>query len=73
MARIGIITCSNCTHQTQETNCLSVVCLADMRKHKGRFNHYPKDGPLELVRFVHRDGCPTAAASCKIFCWSKQV
>ncbi len=42
MARIGIVTCSNCA---QETNCSSVVCLSDMRKRKGFFDAYLK---LEL-------------------------
>ena len=39
MARIGIITCSNCT---QESNCASVVCLADMRKRRGFLSRIPK-------------------------------
>jgi predicted metal-binding protein len=63
MARIGIITCSNCA---QETNCSSVVCLADMRKRKGHFDHYPKVEPLELVGLVHCAGCPTKIAPAKI-------
>lgn len=63
MARIGIITCSNCA---QETNCSSVVCLADMRKRKGRFDRYPKEDALELVGFVHCAGCPTSMAPRKI-------
>lgn len=37
MARIGILTCSNCT---QDTNCAAVVCLGDMRKRKGFFERY---------------------------------
>ena len=37
MARIGILTCSNAT---QESNCGSVVCLGDMRKRGGFFNAY---------------------------------
>jgi len=40
MARIGIMTCSNCT---------SVVCLSDMRKRRGFFSRYPKDQPLDLL------------------------
>jgi hypothetical protein len=44
MARIGILTCSNCT---QESNCASVVCQADMRKRLGFFERYPKDEPLD--------------------------
>jgi len=63
MARIGIITCSNCA---QDANCSSVVCLADMRKRRGRFDLYPKDAPLDLVGLVHCGGCPTAVAPGKI-------
>ena len=63
MARIGIITCSNCA---RETNCSSVVCLADMRKRKGRFDRYPEKEPLDLVGFVHCTGCPTNVGSGKI-------
>lgn len=63
MARIGIITCSNCA---QETNCSSVVCLADMRKRKGHFNRYPTEEPLDLVGLVHCTGCPTSVAPAKI-------
>ncbi len=63
MARIGIITCSNCT---QESNCASVVCLGDMRKRRGFFEQYPKDEPLELVGIINCAGCPTVAAPEKI-------
>jgi predicted metal-binding protein len=63
MARIGIITCSNCT---QESNCASVVCLADMRKRRGFFEQYPQDEPLELVGIINCAGCPTMAAPEKI-------
>jgi predicted metal-binding protein len=63
MARIGIITCSNCT---QESNCASVVCLGDMRKRKGFFEMYPKDEPLDLVGIINCAGCPTIAAPEKI-------
>ena len=63
MARIGIITCSNCA---QETNCSSVVCLADMRKRKGLFDGYPKEDPLDFVGLVHCAGCPTKVAPGKI-------
>jgi predicted metal-binding protein len=63
MARIGIITCSNCT---QESNCASVVCLADMRKRRGLFEPYPKDEPLELIGIISCAGCPTIAAPEKI-------
>jgi predicted metal-binding protein len=63
MARIGIITCSNCT---QETNCASVVCLGDMRKRKGFFERYPQDEPLDLIGVINCAGCPTIAAPEKI-------
>lgn len=63
MARIGIVTCSNCA---QETHCSSVVCLADMRKRRGRFDTYPADEKLDLVGLVHCAGCPTSVAPAKI-------
>ena len=63
MARIGILTCSNCT---QETNCASVVCLGDMRKRKGLFERYPKDEPLDLIGMINCAGCPTLVAPEKI-------
>ena len=63
MARIGILTCSNCT---QETNCASVVCLGDMRKRKGFFDSYPDNEPLELIGIINCSGCPTVAAPEKI-------
>ncbi|MDH4319988.1 MAG: CGGC domain-containing protein [Desulfobulbaceae bacterium] len=63
MARIGIITCSNCT---QDANCASVVCLGDMRKRSGLFDRYPDDEPLELIGIINCAGCPTLAAPEKI-------
>lgn len=63
MARIGIITCSNCT---QELDCASVVCLGDMRKRKGLFQEYPPEEKLELVGITSCTGCPTINASQKI-------
>jgi predicted metal-binding protein len=63
MARIGILTCSNCT---QESNCASVVCLGDMRKRRGFFERYAADEPLELVGIINCAGCPTLAAPEKI-------
>jgi predicted metal-binding protein len=63
MARIGILTCSNCT---QESNCASVVCLGDMRKRKGFFERYSKDEPLDLIGIINCAGCPTIAAPEKI-------
>jgi predicted metal-binding protein len=63
MARIGILTCSNCA---QDSNCASVVCLADMRKRRGFFAPYPQDEPLELIGIINCAGCPTLAAPEKI-------
>ena len=63
MVRIGILTCSNCT---QDANCASVVCLADMRKRRGFFASYPQDEPLELIGIINCAGCPTLAAPEKI-------
>lgn len=63
MARIGIITCSNCT---QESNCASVVCLGDLRKRRGFFEQYPQDEPLDLIGIINCAGCPTMAAPEKI-------
>ena len=63
MARIGILTCSNCT---QDSNCASVVCLGDMRKRRGWFESYPKDEPLDLIGIINCAGCPTLAAPEKI-------
>jgi predicted metal-binding protein len=63
MARIGIITCSNCTG---ELDCSSVVCLADMRKRKGFFAQYPAEERLDLVGIISCAGCPTVAAPRKI-------
>jgi predicted metal-binding protein len=63
MARIGIITCSNCT---QETHCASVVCLGDMRKRRGLFERYPAEEPLDLIGIINCAGCPTLAVPEKI-------
>lgn len=63
MARIGIITCSNCTG---ELDCSSVVCLADMRKRKGFFKDYPPEESLDLVGIISCAGCPTVSAPRKI-------
>jgi len=63
MARIGIITCSNCA---QETNCAAVVCFADMRRRNGFFERYPKDESLDLIGIISCAGCPTVAAPDKI-------
>lgn len=63
MARIGILTCSNCT---QETNCGAVVCLGDMRKRRGFFEPYQNDEKLDLIGIINCSGCPTLAAPEKI-------
>src|SRR5512139_2524162 len=63
MARVGIITCSNCT---QETNCASIVCLGDLRKRRGFFATYAKEEPLDLIGIINCAGCPTIAAPEKI-------
>ena len=63
MARIGIVTCSNCT---QETHCASVVCLGDLRKRRGLFARYPTEEPLDLIGIINCAGCPTLAAPEKI-------
>ena len=63
MARIGILTCSNCT---LDSNCASVVCLADLRKRRGFFEQYPQDEPLDLIGIINCAGCPTLAAPEKI-------
>ena len=63
MARIGILTCSNCT---QETNCASVVCLGDMRKRRGFFERYLGEDKLDLIGIINCAGCPTLAAPEKI-------
>ena len=63
MARIGILTCSNCT---QDTNCAAVVCLGDMRKRKGFFERYKDEEKLDLICIINCSGCPTLAAPEKI-------
>lgn len=63
MARIGILTCSNCT---QDTNCASVVCLGDLRKRKGYFERYKDEKHLDLIGIINCCGCPTLAAPEKI-------
>jgi len=63
MDRIGILTCSNCT---QDTNCAAVVCLGDMRKRRGFFKSYKDDEKLDLIGIISCAGCPTLAAPEKI-------
>jgi len=62
MARIGVLTCSNCT---QELNCASAVCLGDMRKKKGFFDRY-QDQEVTLMGVISCAGCPTVAGPEKI-------
>jgi len=62
MPRIGILTCSNCT---QELNCASAVCLADMRKKRGFFEKY-QEQEVVLVGIISCAGCPTIGAPEKI-------
>lgn len=63
MARIGILSCSNCT---RETDCCMSACLGDLRKRKGFFDRYPAEEPLHLVGVISCAGCPTIAAPEKI-------
>jgi len=63
MARIGILTCSNCT---QETNCAAVVCLGDLRKRRGFFERDKDEEHLDLIGIINCAGCPTLAAPEKI-------
>lgn len=63
MPRIAILTCANCT---QETNCASVVCLGDLHKRQGLFANYPLDEELQLIGIISCAGCPTLAAPEKI-------
>lgn len=63
MARIGIMTCSNCT---QETNCAAVVCLGDLRKRRGFFETYRDEEKIDLIGIISCAGCPTLAAPEKI-------
>ena len=63
MARIGILTCSNCT---QDTNCASVVCLGDMRKRRGFFERYSNEEQVDLIGIINCAGCPTLAVPEKI-------
>ena len=63
MARIGILTCSNCI---QDTNCAAVVCLGDMRKRRGLFERYKDEEKLDLIGIINCAGCPTLAAPEKI-------
>lgn len=63
MARIGIVTCSNCTG---DLDCASVVCLGDMRGRRGFFKDYPREEKLDLIGIINCAGCPTLGAPEKI-------
>jgi len=63
MARVGILSCSNCT---QDTACSMSACLHDLRKRRGFFSRYTQDQPLDLVGVINCAGCPTMAAPEKI-------
>ena len=70
MARIGILTCSNCT---QDANCASVVCLGDLRKREGLFERYKDEEKVELIGIINCAGCPTLAAPEKILKRTKSL
>jgi len=63
MARIGIITCSNCT---QDLDCAAVVCLGDLRKRRGFFADYPREERLDLIGIINCAGCPTVGGAEKL-------
>lgn len=63
MARIGILTCSNCT---QDLDCSSTSCLRDFRHRKGAFERYRDDERLDLIGLINCSGCPTLGAPEKI-------
>ncbi len=63
MARIGILTCTNAT---QDMGCSSASCLADFRKRKGAFEHYPAEKPLDLVGIINCPGCPSLTGPQKL-------
>lgn len=63
MARIGIITCSNCN---QDLDCASLGCLDDMHRRRGFFEQYSPEEPLELAGIINCAGCPTVNAQAKI-------
>lgn len=56
MKRLAIMTCSNAT---QDLGCASVACLADLRKHRGKFSLYGPEEELLLVGIINCPGCPT--------------
>lgn len=63
MARVGIVTCGNCTG---ELNCSSVSCLRDLRKREGAFERYKDEQSLDLIGIISCAGCPTVGAQEKI-------
>lgn len=63
IVRIGILTCSNATH---ELGCSSVSCLADLRKRKGAFAQHPAEERLDLIGIISCPGCPTVLGPDKL-------
>ncbi len=63
MSRIGIVTCSNTTH---DLACCSHLCLRDINEGRGKFAAYGENGGARLVGIVSCAGCPTAVGPGKI-------
>lgn len=63
MARIGIITCSNMTH---DLACTSFKCLEDSHAGTGTFARYAERGGSQVVGIISCSGCPTLIAPEKI-------
>ena len=61
--KLGIITCSNAT---QELDCCSIVCLADLHKRRGTFARYAAEENLRLSGIISCAGCLTAVYPEKI-------
>ena len=49
MARIGTLTCPNCTKETYRA---AVVCLGDIRKKRGFFERCLDEEKLELIGII---------------------
>jgi predicted metal-binding protein len=63
MARIGIVTCSNMTH---DLACSSFKCLEDSHTGKGTFARYAERGGAQVVGIISCSGCPTRLVPEKI-------
>lgn len=63
MTKIGILTCSNVTH---ELGCCSMFCLQDINANEGPFAAYADNGGAELMGVLSCAGCPTAVGPEKI-------